>query len=254
MREVLTCLVLVGLLASTAMAGDIMLYSWDQEISGTARGSSGGATVSGSLREDSNREVGARFYTKFLGRKFEIGYFTMDNDTVIDATGAFSFNGRDYNVGLPINFDLDANVFEFFPRWSIISKDGSSLDFIFGLKLMDMQATVAGTEAGTGTTISEEIDEMVPVPQIGIHFRIGELKKGLRFEGIYKTLDIGIGDVDVKLLDAQFFAAYRTSQDFDFVVGWRKISNDFVVDEGKADEAGIDIENDGIFFGGRLNF
>ncbi len=257
MRErVFIWLVVFGMMVSPCLAGDIMLYSWDQEVSGTAHGrdSGTGASVNGSLREDSNREMGFRFYTKFLGRKFEIGYFTMDNRSVLDATGAFSFNGTDFNVGLPINFQLDANVFEFFPRWSIVSKDGSSLDLLFGIKLFDMQAEVTGTNQATGLAITEELDEMVPVPQIGFHFRIGELKKGLRFEGIYKTLDIKVSDVDVKLQDIQFFAAYRTSEDFDVIVGWRKISNDFTVDEGAADEAGVDIENDGIFFGGRLNF
>jgi len=247
--------VLVLVTATTARAGDIMIYTWDQELSGSAHGRDSGtnARASGTLRDDDNRETGFRFYTKLFGKKFEIGYFTMDNVTTIDADVNFSFEGTDFDVSQDIFFQMDAKVFEFFPRFNLFNKDGSSLDFIFGVKVFDLSAKVTGTDL-LAATVQEELDETVPVPQVGLHVRVGELKKGLRFEGTFKTLDLEVSGVDVKMTDLQAFMAYRTGQDFDVVLGYRKISNRFIKDEGTADEAGVDIDNAGLFIGGKFNF
>ena len=192
--------------------------------------------------------------TKFLGFPTEFGYTSMANSTSLDADGTFSFGGKEFDFSQPMNYVQDVNIYEFFPRIPIFSNDKVGINLLFGVKYMDFKAEVSGAESGSGIAISEALDEDVPIPQIGARFFIGSLKQGLRIELMAKYLDVEISGVKVKSLDAEAIAYVKTIGGIDGFFGWRLMEQTIITDENQDNEAGLDIKNSGIVFGGRIRF
>jgi len=248
----------IFLSATTVTASDFSFYMWDQEISGTAMGQDSsvpGSTtrVEATLANESNNEKGFRLITKFLGLPTEFGYSTMSNSTSLNADGTFNFNGKEFDFNLPMDYEQDATIFEFFPRIPVFSNDKIGINLLFGVKYMDFRAEINGTEAGGGL-ITEALDEGIPIPQIGARFFIGSLKKGLRIELMAKHLDIEVSGTNVKSLDAEVIAYFKTVGGIDFFMGWRMMDQTIIVDEDQATEAGVAIKNSGLMYGGRIRF
>lgn len=251
------CLFL-GILLSpvTSSAKDISFYMWNQTISGEAHGRSVSASTKAkaNLGDDTNNDKGFRLVTNFLGVPTEFGYTTISNNTSMDTDGTFSFNGKDFDFTLPLDYAQDIKMYEWFPRLPILSNDKIGINLLLGIKALDFKAAVTGTEDGSGTQLTEAVDEFVPVPQIGARFFIGSLTKGLRVELMAKYFALTYSDVDYKALDAEAIAYVKGKAGFDFFFGWKLMELKLTRYENTSSEAGVDIKNSGLVYGARLRF
>jgi len=250
---------ILALSVTTVVASDFSFYMWDQEISGTVFGQDTSvpgvsSRVEASIVEDTNKDKGFRFVSTFLGLHTEFGYNTLENSTTLDGSGTFTFGGEEFDLDLAdADYDQNVKVYEFFPRLPLFSKDKFGLNLLLGVKYMQFEGTVSGTALGGGST-SHALDDNILLPQIGIRCFIGSLKKGLRVELMAKYLDVEIGGINAKALDAEAIAYVTTPTGIDLFFGWRMMDQNIVDNEGKSTEAGVEIKNSGLLYGGRIRF
>lgn len=245
MRGTTLAVALLILTAGTAFAGDLELYTWRQELSGTVSGTDSGLTGTGMVHDNESSEFGIRTSVKLLGREFELGYVTLENTATVD--GTFEFAGVSFSGTSGLN--IDATMYEFFPKMTLGEMDENSFKFIFGLKVMDYSATAFNTGLG----VSSSLDETIPIPQIGVRL-VGQLGKKARLDFTYKWLDVNISSVDVKVIDVQVDLAIRLQKGGDAVIGWRKFDYEITSDGGTANEARVDLEHSGPYVGWRMTF
>jgi len=241
----------IGLIAflvccSSACAGESLIYWWDQDFSGRISGDLGSATGTGTIAKANSREFGFRSSSKIFGMEFELGYIKLDNATTID--GTFNFGGVEFNTNSHLNFDV--TIYELFPKINLAKLKDSSLKFIYGLKVLDVGATVTDTFV-LGRT--ERFDETIFLPQVGFHGAV-RLTDTIRIDGSYKWLDLEISDIDVRAVDMQLGLAYRMSDGGDAVLGYRKFEYNVARDAGSPVEQRLDLESAGLFFGLRTTF
>ena len=242
----------------TVAASDFSFYMWDQTVSGKAFGQDSSipgviTKVDATLEKDRNNEKGFRLVSTFIGGPTEFGYTTISNATALNADGSFYFNGKEYDFTQPLNYKQSSKMYEFFPRIPLFSTGPIGLNLLIGIKALDIQAQVSGTD-GTANPITEEIDEFIPVPQIGVRCFLGNIKKGLRVELMVKYIKGELSGTAVDVLDLEAVAYVKGKGGMDFFVGWKSMDLEVILDEDTAQEAGVELKNSGIMYGGRIRF
>ncbi len=232
----------VGAAAVHAASMEGIAYWWSEELSGSVSGNVSGATGDGTLADDDSDRIGFEFSTSVLGG-LQVGYLPLSHTTVV--SGTFSFNGTTFPSGGTLDYDLD--IMELFKKFRVGKIGGNKFSFLAGVKWLQIDATISD---GINTST---FDEDVPLPQIGFSTQLS-LGRGMKLEGEFKIFDLEVNDVDAKFYDYKIGVSYHTEGNLDMVAGYRKLSIDATDNPGTSDEATLDIDHAGPYFGVRIVF
>lgn len=218
----------------------VSLYVWNQDLSGTIGGTTGGANGSGTLQEDGDSTVGL---TLNWG-KWELGYTRLDNTATGTVNSTFTFDGQTYTAGQTFRLEEEIGMFDLFRRFTLASTESTTVHAMFGFKVLDLKMDARTT---SGPAVRGTLDETAPLPMIGIAGRFGPRTGLAGFAGI-RYFGLEVGDVDASVGDISLGLDYRSDAGFHAALGWRSFEIDAKFNEGNVDSGKVDLENDGLFF------
>jgi hypothetical protein len=222
----------------------VSLQVWNQDLTGSLGGTDAGFTGTATISKSSDTSVGV---DANLG-KWELGYISLDQSTTASVIGTFKFDGQTYAAGDTLSLNHKVGMFDIFHRWTLASSDESTVHATFGFKVLDLKSEIRGV----ANPIQASLDETVPVPMVGLAGRFGP-KNGVHGFGGFRIIDLGVSDVDVKLVDWSVGVAYQPTDRVRIAAGYRSFTMDIEITD-LGDSGKIDLENKGLFFQAGIQF
>lgn len=165
-----------------------------------------------------------------------------------DGTLTANFGG--IVLGTPVESDLDLSIHRAILTFDLLPIPWVELGLGLGVSALDIQARVEDT----GTSTVEEIDEMVPVPELAARLAVEFWR--VRVEALVGGMSYNAGGDAARYLDGDLSARVRLGGlgpvDGWLTAGYRLISIDAEFEDG-ADDIEVDTTFDGVYFGLRLS-
>lgn len=241
---------IILLLSQAAQGMDFGTRFWNQELGGGLGATSSGISGSADIVEDGQRE--SSFF--FRGMMFDLEYTPLNNGNVLNGTGTFDFAGETFQFDQNARLDAKIGMFDVFFRKRIFSGVGQTFHLLLGAKIAQTEFIVSADDPlSPGTRLVERVDETIPIPQIGIATS-HKLGPKLRFNGLFKWLDVNIQDVEVKVTDLQYGVGWVTATGFSLDVGYRQFKMEAAYDQGSAEAAYVNLDYSGPYIGATYRF
>ncbi len=187
------------------------------------------------------RNVGV---TLKAGRKHKLRFaytpITYDASTTIRRS--FVFNGRTYDIGIPVNTTVDWKFYRFGYEWDIVSRDRGFFGVLGELKYNDITATLA-SPIGTETA-----QQTAPVPTIGAIGR-GYLVKNLSATVEVSGFKLTRAPDQVKWVDVDVYGTFNVTKNIGARGGYRSIHPTYTVSSDSGD-----LKLQGPYFGAVVRF
>ena len=167
--------------------------------------------------------------------KLTFSYFTVGYEGDVPLTKNITFEDKTYNLNTRVESNLDLDVYEMEYLHMFGDPGMVRFGFLVGVKVFDVYAAIAGTEATTGVYEKAEEDVMFPLPQVGavVKFVFGDI-----FTVTAKGSGIGVAS-DQVFYDASALIGVETK--YVGVMGGYRIINLDV----EADDDAVNLEMSG---------
>lgn len=226
-----------------------VLSVWDTELTGNLGGGGG----QGKILKSDDTSFGASLNLHFLGYNSTFEYKPLAYSTQVDVQSAFRFDNRAFGVGEQVLLDFDWDSFDWNFRFLKLGEKTLRLDLIAGLQIADIRADLRSITTG----VRADVDETLPLPYLGgrAEFKVNE-RMHLGGDVRYFNLDVSGNSVEYLEADVSLRVSLARSSDAlgSFILGYRRRELDAVFDDGKADEARINLDIDGPYVALRWQF
>ncbi len=174
--------------------------------------------------------------------KLRLHYIPIEYAASATLNRTFTFNGRRYSVGLPVNTTLDWKAWQVGYEYDVISLPRGFLGVVGEVKYTDTTTTLASP------TLTETATAKAPVPTVGGIMRVYPAKY---VAGTFEMTGLKINrtDFQVKYFDIDAYGTFNFTRNVGVTAGYRSIHVTYTVDQDFGD-----LQLKGPYFAGVVRF
>jgi hypothetical protein len=185
--------------------------------------------------------------------KFRISHVNFNYSEQTLVTREISFGGVTFPVTVPVNADLEWDLWRFGWEWDFVAGDRGVFGMITELKQNHLTADLSAPGFGTEST-----DVTAPIVNLGViarvyphrTFSITAEYTGFKVFGIVRTLTDRIAeDLEAKMSDFDIYGTVNFGRHVGAQVGYRNLNSEYSVEEDEGD-----LSMKGFYFGGLVRF
>lgn len=168
--------------------------------------------------------------------------FSYDADTTVQRT--IRFEGRTFNLGVPVTADIKWKLYRFGYEWDFVSRERGFFGVIVDLKYNKVEASIDSPVLTAAATT----DVTAPIPTIGVIGR-GYIAPNVSITGEFTGMSLTPGEDELKFWDFDLYGTVSVGRNFGVEGGYRSVVADYIVDEDTGD-----LKMKGLYFGAVVRF